>query len=307
MTAWWELAGVPASGKLPTYQQEVPGDFRQTVERISQRGTMIPRSDAPDDILASGAPHSMREKKILVWGGGGAACFLGAHDSVLSAKELFRIAREVRTATGAAMGVWRVGARPFKGGAGAWRWAEGWRDSCVPLRSTSLFDHLLGAEQLVTSFGKCGDFFNGTGFTRSIPVEATAAAWADLLKTLSTTPRGLIVVSLFDDVGRLPPKQFAPALAEQLVQFDAQLLQLQRLLKPEDCVCVISDQARDVRRPQHESRECVPLLVFGPKLARGVNLGDRMSYADLGQTIVEAFDGARLSVGESFLAALRSG
>ena len=307
MTAWWELAGAPVNNALPSYRGELPETVRRLVERVAQCGTTVPRSDVPEEMLVSGVPHAARERKILVWGDAGGTCYLGAHESLLTAKDLFRLAREVRTATGEAMGIWRVGARPFAGGAGSWHWAEGWRDSCVPLPTKSVFEHLLGAEQLVTGFGKCGDFFNGKGFTRSIPIESTARTWSDLLTTLSTTPRGLIVVGLFDDLVRLPRKQFPSALAEQLGQFDTHLRDLQRLLKPDDCVCVMSDQSRDVHLPHYGSREYAPLLVFGPKLARGVNLGDRTSYADLGQTIAEAFDAAELSVGESFLSALRSG
>jgi phosphopentomutase len=49
----------------------------------------------------------------------------------------------------------------------------------------------------------------------------------------------------------------------------------------------------------------VPLLITGPKLAQGVNLGIRPTAADLGQTIVEALKGESLTIGESFLDVLR--
>ncbi len=307
MSAWWELAGIPLSDAPPSYRSGLPAPMLRLVERVAQRGVLIPKTDALDEVLDSTGPQSLREQKLVVWGDAGGACYVAAHESMIPVKDLFRIAREIRTAAGDATRIWRVGARPFGGSAGAWHWVDGWRDSCVPPPTKSLFDHLLDAEQLVTSFGKCGDFFNGSGFTRSIPVERTATAWSDLLKTLTTTPRGLIVTGLFDDLARVPRKEFVPILAEQLRQFDARLPELQRMLKSEDCVCLIADHARDPQSPQLATREYAPLLVFGPNLARGVNLGDRASLADLGQTIAEAFQAARLSVGESFLAALRPG
>ena len=55
------------------------------------------------------------------------------------------------------------------------------------------------------------------------------------------------------------------------------------------------------------TREYVPILVTGPKLAQGVNLGIRGSAADIGQTVVEALQGDVLAAGESFLDALRPG
>lgn len=42
---------------------------------------------------------------------------------------------------------------------------------------------------------------------------------------------------------------------------------------------------------QTSTREYVPLLATGPKLAYGVDLGIRASAADLGHTIVEALQG----------------
>ena len=68
------------------------------------------------------------------------------------------------------------------------------------------------------------------------------------------------------------------------------------------------DHGRDLTKAdQVPTREYVPLLATGPKLAQGVNLGVRASAADLGHTIVEALQGDQLPVGESFLNALRAG
>ncbi len=304
--AFWELAGLPSDDVGPSFQRGIPEAVVRVVEQVVQRPVLRPSTDVLEELLAVHGPHGLREKAVLLWGEAGASCNLAAHESVVSAKDLFRLAREVRTMAGG-LGIRRVGARPYGGGAGTWHWSEGWRESCAPVPSKSLFDSLTGSVQLVTSFGKCGDFFNGSGFTRSLPVEETAAAWADLLKTLTTTPRGLIVVTLFDDLQRAPRKQYGALLADQLHEFDVRIPDLQRMLKSDDLVCMTSDQCREIQRPEQSTRAYAPLLVFGPKLARGVNLGDRASYADIGQTIAEAFQAPELSVGESFLHALRPG
>ena len=47
-----------------------------------------------------------------------------------------------------------------------------------------------------------------------------------------------------------------------------------------------------MKADQVPTREYVPLLATGPKLAYGVDLGIRASAADLGHTIVEALQGA---------------
>ncbi len=51
------------------------------------------------------------------------------------------------------------------------------------------------------------------------------------------------------------------------------------------------------------SREYVPLLVFGPQV-RGVNLGIRKTFADVGATIAENFMLEPPLIGTSFLSDL---
>jgi phosphopentomutase len=46
----------------------------------------------------------------------------------------------------------------------------------------------------------------------------------------------------------------------------------------------------------------VPVLAFGPRVRAGVNLGERATFADLGQTIAEVFGVGPLACGRSFLA-----
>jgi phosphopentomutase len=54
------------------------------------------------------------------------------------------------------------------------------------------------------------------------------------------------------------------------------------------------------------SREYTPLLVNGPLVHAGVNLGTRATLADIGQTVAENF-GASIEHGTSFLAEIQKG
>jgi phosphopentomutase len=45
----------------------------------------------------------------------------------------------------------------------------------------------------------------------------------------------------------------------------------------------------------------VPLLVFGPSVRAGTDLGTRQTFADLGQTLAELFGVGPLKHGTSFL------
>ena len=93
-----------------------------------------------------------------------------------------------------------------------------------------------------------------------------------------------------------------------LEEVDRRLADFQKQLKPGDALIITADHGCDLSRPTPgHSREYVPLLITGPKLARGVNLGARATASDLGQTIGEALGAAKIPVGDSFLDSLRAG
>ena len=52
------------------------------------------------------------------------------------------------------------------------------------------------------------------------------------------------------------------------------------------------------------TREYVPVLATGPGLARGVALGTRSSFADIGATVAEALGVGPVGPGVSFLSRL---
>ena len=165
-----------------------------------------------------------------------------------------------------------------------------------------MFDVLNRASQILVGVGTVGDLFSGRGFTRSVPVGHWTVLLHEVTGMLKTVPRGLIVAGL--DVLESDAAQSAAALHD----FDRRLSELLEQLRPGDLLVLTGDHGRDITKAdQLPTREYVPLLATGPKLAQGVNLGIRSSAADLGHTILEALQGDQLPMGESFLDALRAG
>jgi phosphopentomutase len=165
-----------------------------------------------------------------------------------------------------------------------------------------MFDVLNRASQILVGVGNVGDLFSGRGLTRSVPVGPWTGLLDEVTGMLKKVPRGLIFAGF--DV--LEPDAARSAAA--LHDFDRRLPELLEQLRPGDLLVLTGDHGRDMMKAdQVPTREYVPLLVSGPKLAQGVNLGVRTSAADLGHTIVEALQGDQLPVGESFLDALRAG
>jgi phosphopentomutase len=73
------------------------------------------------------------------------------------------------------------------------------------------------------------------------------------------------------------------------------------MLREDDVIALTADHGNDPTTVSTDhARENVPLLVFGPKI-RPVSLGERATFADLGQTAAEYLGVGRLAAGVSFL------
>jgi phosphopentomutase len=211
------------------------------------------------------------------------------------------LAREARKLLKTIVPIVRVVACPFSGQAGRFVLTERRRDFAVEPPGLTLLDHLSRASQLVIGVGKVGDLFSGRGVTRSVPLFQAGAVMDEVIGMFSKVPRGLIYANL---------PVMSPDLQETvatLQQFDRRLRDLQESLKVGDVLILTGEHGFECARPNPgHSREYVPCLVTGPRLARGVNLGTRPTAADLAQTIGEALGATRLPWGDSFLDALQS-
>jgi phosphopentomutase len=216
--------------------------------------------------------------------------------------ELFQRCRDARKLLKDPWGIWRVSAHPLLGEAGGVQFSPQPRQFVLEPPGPTIFDVLNRASQILVGVGKVSDLFSGRGLTSSLPVGPWTVLLTDVTKMLRKVPRGLIFVGL--DVLESDAAQSASALQD----FDRRLPGLLEQLRPGDLLVLTGNHGRDMTKAdQVPTREYVPLLTTGPKLAQGVHLGIRASAADLGHTIVEALQGDQFPVGESFLDALRAG
>jgi len=89
-----------------------------------------------------------------------------------------------------------------------------------------------------------------------------------------------------------------------LKAFDDSLPEMMKRLREDDLVLVSADHGVDpTTESTDHSREYVPLLAFGPRV-RGVDLGTRETFADVGATITENFKLDPPEIGTSFLSDL---
>jgi phosphopentomutase len=302
IAGYWEMAGHLMDVAGPLYPNGFPPDMVRVLEQAFGRKIIGNRRALGTVMLNECAAEHLSSGSLIVWTDGRRTCHVAVHERAMRRDEFFQRCRDARKLLKDPWGMWRVSAHPLLGDAGVIRFAPQPREFVLEPPGPTMFDVLNRASQILIGVGKVGDLFSGRGLTRSVPVAHWTSLFSEVTGMFKTVPRGLIFAGL--DVLESDATQSATALHD----FDRRLPVLLEQLRPGDLLILTGDHGRDMTKADLlPTREYVPLLATGPKLAHGVNLGIRASAADLGHTIVEALLGDQLPLGESFLDALRAG
>ena len=305
VTGHWEMAGVVLDRPFPTFPHGFPLDLiarfearigRRTIGNEVASGTEI-ISRLGDAHVASGSP--------IVYTSADSVFQIAAHESVVTVPELYRMCEIAYELAVTGIGMGRVIARPFVGASGAYVRTANRHDYAMLPTAETLLDRLTDGGVPVLAVGKIKGLFAGRGIGHSIATPSDDAGMDAVEQAMTEVERGLVFVNLVDFDTQYGHRNNVVGYAENLERFDHRLARLLPRLKPDDLLVVTADHGNDPTTPSTDhSREYVPLLVTGPRVAQGVNLGTRATFADLGQTVAANFGVGALAHGASFLEAI---
>jgi len=308
ITGHWELAGVVVPEPFPVFPDGFPRDLISAFERRIGRGTLgnVPASGT-EIIQRLGVEH-LRTGRPIVYTSADSVFQIAAHEEVVSLEELYRYCEAAYDLAVRGLGVGRVIARPFVGEPGRFARTANRRDFARPPDAATLLDRLQGAGQTVLTIGKVDALFAGRGVTCATHTSSDDEGMDRLEEAMGTVAAGLIFVNLVDFDTVYGHRNDVAGYAANLERFDARLSELLPQVRDGDLVVITSDHGNDPTTPSTDhSREHVPLLVTGPGLRAGVDLGTRRTFADVGQTVAEALGVSPLAHGTSFLRDLLEG
>ena len=298
----WEMAGLPLDKPFRTYPNGFPAELMHRFEQAIGRGTLGNCVASGTEIIQRLGDEHVRTGFPIVYTSADSVFQIAAHEQVIPVEQLYQICETARSLLTGDNLVGRVIARPFIGSSGAYQRTERRRDYALPPFSDTILDALDGAGFPVVGIGKIEDIFCHRGVTMVDHTRNNPDGIAATQRFIESGEGAFIFVNLVDFDMLYGHRNDVEGYAAALEAFDRALPAMLGALRENDILMVTADHGCDPTTPGTDhTREYIPLVVAGPHVRSGVNLGTRDTFADIGATVYEYLTGNRWRVGNSFL------
>lgn len=307
----WEMAGVPVLfdwGYFHDKQNSFPDAFiAEFIKRANLPGILGNCHSSGTIILEALGEEHMQTGKPICYTSTDSVFQIACHEDTFGLERLYEICEIARELLDE-YNIGRVIARPFLGDA-ADNFARtgNRRDYSVLPPAPTLLDKLAEDNGAVISIGKISDIYAHQGITekhKAPGLENLMAKTAEVFK--QAKDHSLTFVNLVDFDEKFGHRRDAIGYAKALKQLDDYLPEFLALLGKDDVLMITADHGCDPTwQGTDHTREYVPVLAYTPGMTP-VNLGERETFADIGQTLATWFSLAPLEYGNSFKSQLGS-
>ena len=288
-TGHWEMMGLTLDRPFPTYPRGFPPEVIEPFEVRIGRRVLGNRPASGTEILKELGEEHLRTGRPIVYTSADSVFQIAAHEDRIPVDELYRYCRIARAILTGPHAVGRVIARPFVGAPGQFVRTDRRRDFSLPPPQPTVLDRLHAAGVPVVAVGKISDLFAGRGITAAIHTHNDQDGMGQTLRAMHATRIGLIFTNLVDLDTLFGHRNNPRGYGDDLEQIDAEMAKVVAGLGSNDLLIVTADHGNDPTSPSTDhSREYVPLLVAGPRVRGGVDLGVRRTFADVGATVAAA-------------------
>ena len=300
ITGHWELCGVVLEQPFPTYPQGFPEEVVREFSRRTGRGILANHAGSGTAVIDRYGEEHQRSGHWIVYTSADSVFQVAADEGTVPLSELYAACAVARKLLTLPHNVSRVIARPFIGTPGKYVRTPNRKALSLEPTGTTLLDQLQSRGIPRVGIGKVDDLFAGRGIS-STHTPTNKDAFRLIREALATMERGFLFVNVIEFDQSWGHRNDVPGFLAGLRELDAALPGLLQGVQPDDLVIFTADHGNDPTTPSSDhSRERVPVLVYGPRV-RAVSVGERATFADVGQTVAEFLGTAPLAAGTSFL------
>lgn len=305
----WEIAAVPVPFEWGYFPHTVP-TFPQTltlaiIEQGEVPGILGDRHASGTEIIALLGEEHIRSGKPICYTSSDSVIQIAAHEQYFGLERLYELCTIVRRLVDP-LNIGRVIARPFLGETPeTFERTANRRDFAVPPPEPTLLDRLTSRGSRVVGVGKIGDIFAHQGVSEVRKGAGNMALFDEALQAMEDIGEGDLVFANFVDFDTLfGHRRDVAGYAAALEAFDRRLPEALALLRPGDLLLLTADHGCDPTwRGSDHTRERVPVFGTAPGMPGG-DIGLRLSFADIGETVAEHLGLPRGPHGTSFRLAI---
>ncbi len=302
----WEIAGVPVLfdwGYFHDKQNSFPPALLdELVAKAGLPGYLGNCHASGTEILDRLGEEHMASGKPIFYTSADSVFQIACHEETYGLERLYELCRITREAL-APYNIGRVIARPFVGsGKGQFSRTGNRKDLAVEPPAPTVLQKLAEAGGQVVSVGKIADIYAHVGITQKYKATGLDELWDTTLAVLKTTPGHSIIFTNFVDFdSSYGHRRDVAGYARALEQFDARLPELLAAMGDDDIVILTADHGCDPTWPGSDhTREHIPVLCYGKQVKPG-SLGERATFADIGQSVASWLGVPAMDYGTSFL------
>ena len=303
-TGHWEIGGVILDKPFPVFPNGFPQALVKEFERRAGVKTIGNKAASGTEIVKELGERHLKTKEVILYTSADSVFQLAAHEDIYPLERLYEICQIARDMLTGEFAVGRVIARPFVGTAGDFTRTSGRRDFSLEPPADTILDVMVKNGFKTLAIGKIWDLFAGRGITSKVKTvnnDEVMQVITDFVQ--DDTTHHLAFANLVDFDMLWGHRRDAVSFARGLESFDRQLGDLLPPLRDDDLLIITADHGCDPTYTKHtdHTREYVPLLVYGKKAKKGVELGTRETFADVACTLGDVFGIDHQFPGNSFL------
>ena len=286
-TGHWEIAGLISKKPFNTYPNGFPQKTIEAIEKMSGRKVVCNKPYSGTEVIDDYADEQLKNGSLIVYTSADSVLQIAAHEEIISIEELYKICEKSLEICNQLSPVARVIARPYLGEKGNYKRTERRHDYSVPPSGETMLDRISKNNLPVIGIGKTSDIFAGVGITENRKTNKNNLDGIEkTIKAIKEIESGLIFTNLVDFDMLYGHRRDSKGYKNALEEFDKYIPEMIENLNEDDLFIITADHGCDpTYKGSDHTREYIPILAFGKKLKKNVNIGTRDSFVSIAASI----------------------